>query len=95
MVVTLTARFEVRPGDEERFLEAAHGAIEATRREPGCIEYRLHRHAGTSSFLFYENWRSQADLDEHAASPHIAEFREVVTPLLEGEPVLESWSEVE
>ena len=45
--------------------------IAATRKEKGCIEYRLHTKKGESGlFIFIEEWASQADLDNHIASEH-------------------------
>jgi quinol monooxygenase YgiN len=46
--------------------------IAPTREEPGCINYDFHVAADNSCvFMFYENWRSRADLDTHLKSPHL------------------------
>lgn len=49
--------------------------VTPTRAEPGCLEYHLHvDSADPSVFVFYEVWRSKADLDAHLALPHMREF---------------------
>ena len=46
--------------------------VAPTRAEPGCISYDFHVDAADPCcFVFYENWRSQADLDAHLAMPHL------------------------
>ncbi|MDH6125052.1 quinol monooxygenase YgiN [Kitasatospora sp. GP82] len=51
--------------------------VAPTRQEPGCLEYHLHEDRDEPGvFVFYEAWRSQADLDAHLALPHLHAFRE-------------------
>ncbi|KAB7845032.1 putative quinol monooxygenase [Streptomyces mobaraensis] len=51
--------------------------VEPTRREPGCLEYHFHEDRDEPGvFVFYEAWRSRADLDAHLALPHIRDFQE-------------------
>ena len=49
--------------------------VAPTLAKPGCINYDLHRsNADPAVWLFYENWRSQADLNAHMQSRHFKEF---------------------
>lgn len=90
--LTLSAVIRVREGCEEQFLVAAEAVVLATRVEPGCVEYVLHRHDGEpGTFAFYEIWRSDEDLDAHMQTPHIAAFIAAIEPLLDGEIALERW----
>ncbi|MYW00842.1 putative quinol monooxygenase [Streptomyces sp. SID3343] len=51
--------------------------VEPTRAEPGCLAYHFHEdRADPDRFVFYEVWRSRADLDAHLALPHMAAFWE-------------------
>lgn len=57
--------------------EELHGLLAAqvgpTRAEPGCLNYDFHVDAADPCcFVFYENWRRQADLEAHLAMPHLA-----------------------
>ena len=55
---------------------------EATLQEAGCLAYQAYhdRKAPGTVFLF-ERWRSQADLDAHFATPHMAEFGAAIAKL--------------
>ncbi|MGW7075319.1 putative quinol monooxygenase [Streptomyces sp. NPDC054866] len=51
--------------------------VEPTRQEPGCLEYHFHEDRDEPGvFVFYEAWRTQADLDAHLALPHMRAFWE-------------------
>jgi quinol monooxygenase YgiN len=46
--------------------------VKPTRAEEGCINYDFHVDAeDPNTFMFYENWRSRADLDAHLKTPHL------------------------
>ncbi|UTH48889.1 antibiotic biosynthesis monooxygenase [Loktanella salsilacus] len=69
IIGTVTAKPETR--DELQALLSAQ--VAATRAEPGCLNYDFHCDAADSCcFVFYENWRTQADLDMHMVMPHLA-----------------------
>lgn len=49
--------------------------IDKTRVEEGCINYDLHQdNSNPAHFVFHENWESEAALDTHLASAHIADY---------------------
>ncbi|MGW4894701.1 putative quinol monooxygenase [Kitasatospora sp. NPDC004240] len=51
--------------------------VEPTRREEGCLEYHFHEDRDAPGvFVFYEAWRTRADLDAHLALPHMRAFWE-------------------
>ncbi len=82
--VTVVARAVARPGMEERLAEASHTLISPTRDEEGCINYDLHQNAeDPTEILFYENWRSKADLDRHLQTPHVKEVLDQLPELSE------------
>jgi quinol monooxygenase YgiN len=57
--------------------------VEPTRKEAGCINYDFHVDAEDPCvFVFYENWRSQADLDAHLEMPHLAPLFSQIDRLL-------------
>lgn len=68
IIGTLVAKPEAR--DELQVMLA--GLVEPTRAEEGCINYDFHIDPEDScTFMFYENWRSKADLDRHLAASHL------------------------
>jgi quinol monooxygenase YgiN len=50
------------------------------------VDYHLHvSDTDPNLFMFYENWRSRADLDHHLTLPHLAPIRERSGELLAAE----------
>lgn len=82
-IVTVVAYLTPRPGLEAETEKLLLSLVEPTRREPGCIDYVLHRTDGEPCvFLFYENWRSREDLDRHLTLPHLEPLFERKSELL-------------
>ena len=49
--------------------------VDASRAEPGCIEYHMLRDLQDPTlFIFYEVWQSKEHLDVHSALPHMRQF---------------------
>ncbi len=60
--------------------------LTATRAEEGCLAYDFFEsQSAPGTFIAVEAWRSQADLDAHMATPHIAAAFELLGPSLTGE----------
>jgi len=81
-MLIVAGEIEIDPAHRERAIAAALEMMEATRREPGSISYTFSgdlAHAGR--FRIFEEWQSQADLDLHFASPHMAAFQRRVAEL--------------
>ncbi|GAA1570408.1 MULTISPECIES: putative quinol monooxygenase [Streptomyces] len=75
--VTLVGTARPRPERAAELKELLLSFVEPTRREPGCLEYHFHEDRDRPGvFVFYEAWRSQADLDAHLDLPHLRDFRE-------------------
>lgn len=63
MPVTYVIRFDVRPGQRERFLALLEGVLDAMRAEPMFHQAVLHRDPQSeSTFLLYETWESHDDM---------------------------------
>lgn len=70
--VTIIARVKAKEGMEESVKQDLLSLVAQTRSEEGCINYDLHQSVEDKSrFLFYENWRSQEDMQKHLAMPYI------------------------
>ena len=62
--ITVLARLRAKKGLESRLRQELQSLLDPTRAETGCISYDLHESGEEPGlFLFYENWKSQADLD--------------------------------
>jgi quinol monooxygenase YgiN len=79
----LLAYLNVQPGTERQFLQAAKDVIVKSRLEPGAIIYNLHQSVThPTQFVFYELYRSDADLQSHRNSKHVIDFLKNVDPIL-------------
>ncbi|WP_075291130.1 putative quinol monooxygenase [Pararhizobium arenae] len=79
LIVTLTARPETR----EELFRLLVDQVGPTRAEHGCIDYNLHIDAADPCvFVFYENWKTQADLDAHMDMNHLKPLLSQIDRLL-------------
>lgn len=60
-----------------------------SRAEDGCASYACFVQADRpDAYLFFEEWRDQAVLDRHFATPHFAGFMERFPDLIDGSPAI-------
>ena len=84
---TIIGIVHAKAGKREELKAVLQGFVAPTRKEPGCIEYHMHQdESDPDLFMFYENWRSRRDLDEHLEMPYLRVLRERGDELL-GRPV--------
>jgi quinol monooxygenase YgiN len=70
--ITIIGTVVAKPETREELERLLAAQVAPTRAEPGCLNYDFHADAeDPCTFVFYENWRSQADLDAHLAMPHL------------------------
>ncbi len=71
-ICTVIAYFFAKPEKRGELEEILRGLVDRTREEPGCINYDLHQSDDDPNvFVFYENWRSRSDWDEHNQKPFL------------------------
>ncbi|MGC0422232.1 putative quinol monooxygenase [Embleya sp. AB8] len=74
---TLVGIARPRPERAEELKQLLLSFVAPTRRESGCLEYHFHEdHDEPGVFVFYEAWRTRADLDAHLELPHMRAFWE-------------------
>ena len=74
-MISFTVRMTFRPEDREEIAAILHELAAASRQEPCCVTYIPHRvEADPDTIVIYEQYRDQAALDEHRASPHFAQY---------------------
>jgi quinol monooxygenase YgiN len=72
---TLIAYLHAKPEKRGELLRILEGFVKPTRSEAGCVSYHLHVSDNDPNFfVFYENWRTRKDLDEHLRMPYLADF---------------------
>lgn len=71
--ITIIGTVTAKPETREELQGLLTAQVAPTRAEEGCINYDFHVDAADPCcFVFYENWRTQADLDAHLTMPHLA-----------------------
>lgn len=95
-VRSLIAYMRVRPGTESQFLAAAQNVIALSRRERGNLMYVLQQSVeNPQQFVFYELFKSDADLEYHRRSPHVVQFLNQVKPIVvPGQFILQKYNNV-
>ncbi len=79
--VILVATVKAKPGQEDAVRAALLTMVEPTRKEEGCLCYKLHQaKEDPTRFMFYEQWARREDLDAHSRSAHM----KALGPKLEG-----------
>jgi len=69
----------VKPGCEEKFIEAVKMNHENTRKEPGNLRFDVSRHEDEPGrFFLYEVYRTKADFAAHHQSAHYLAWKEMV-----------------
>ncbi|KQS80838.1 antibiotic biosynthesis monooxygenase [Rhizobium sp. Leaf384] len=83
MTVTIIGTVTARPECRAELEAILTQQVAPTRAEAGCINYDFHVDAGDDCvFVFYENWRSQDDLDQHMKTPHLQPLLSEIDRLL-------------
>ncbi|MGZ5546099.1 MAG: putative quinol monooxygenase, partial [Limisphaerales bacterium] len=62
-------------GSEDEVADLFRKLEVASRQEPGCLLYVVHRNvADQRRFFIYEQYRDEAAVDAHRNSPHFKEY---------------------
>ena len=70
-MISFTVRMKFLPEDREAIHECLRELTSASRKEPGCVSYIPHIvETDPTSVLIYEQYRDDAALDAHRATPH-------------------------
>lgn len=85
-LLTVIARMRAKPGKEADLRRELEALIEPTRAESGCVNYDLNQGADDQTvYYFYENWVSEAALEEHLQTAPLQRFVGIAGDLLDGE----------
>jgi quinol monooxygenase YgiN len=74
-MLVLAVTWMANPSHEDEVAEIFTKLQAASREEPGCLMYMVHRHqTDPRHFFIYEQYRDQAALEAHRNSPHFQEY---------------------
>jgi len=81
-MVVVAGSIGIDPAKREAAIAAAKEVMAATRQEPGCRSYAFSLDLDDPGrFHLFEHWESQAALDAHFKTPHMARFNAAVAGL--------------
>ncbi|WP_295693896.1 putative quinol monooxygenase [Lapillicoccus sp.] len=87
--LNVIALIPAKPGSEAVVRAALTELVGHTRQEEGCLKYELFESQATpGTFVTVEEWTSQAALDAHMASPHIAAAFAAAGDAMAGAPAI-------
>jgi quinol monooxygenase YgiN len=75
VMMVLAVTWIANSGHENEVAEIFTKLQAASRQEPGCLMYIVHRHKDDPRhFFIYEQYRDDAALQAHRDSPHFQEY---------------------
>jgi quinol monooxygenase YgiN/catechol 2,3-dioxygenase-like lactoylglutathione lyase family enzyme len=85
--VCAVAKLTVLPGHTEEAYELMRSVARETRKEDGCLAYRLHRaDEAPDTLVVYEAWASSAARDAHHKTSHMQGLMSAAGSLVEWPP---------
>lgn len=74
-MVVLAVTWMAKQGRETEVAAIFAKLSEESRKEPGCLMFVAHRHkTDPRRFFIYEQYKDDAALEAHRASPHFLQF---------------------
>jgi len=74
-MLVLAVSWMAHEGHEAEVAEIFGKLQAASRQEPGCLMYIVHRHnSEPRRFFIYEQYRDEAALEAHRNSPHFQQY---------------------
>jgi len=85
-MISIVAKFIVKNGKEQKFVEMVNDLGIASQAEEGCIEYILHKDVNKPlAYCIIEKWKDQAAIDFHNSSQHFTSIVPKITEIAQTE----------
>jgi quinol monooxygenase YgiN len=85
----IAGKFTVKPERVQDLVKLSLDMYGPSRAEAGCISYNFYEDKGTpNGFLFFEEWKDQAAIDEHFQTPHFRHFMDEFPSMIVGQPLI-------
>jgi quinol monooxygenase YgiN len=86
-MIVVVGRVQTDAHRRAELLRIGQTVAAASRLEPGCIDYRIYQDTENEhEFVFIEEWESDAALQQHFATSHVAEFMQAIRATLVAPP---------
>ncbi len=90
MMIVVYGHFTVKPEYRQDMIDLSLALIQPSSSEDGCILYSFLEDASKSGrFVFFEKWKSRADLDAHFETPYFKNFAKHFPDMIIGDGVIE------
>ena len=74
-MIVLAVLWKAKAGQEAEAERVLRALTEASRKEPGCLMFQVHRHRERKGELFiYEQYKNEAALESHRKTPHFLQL---------------------
>ena len=74
-MISFTVRMRFSSEDHDEIAQILRELTRSSRQEPGCVNYVPHWvESDPTTLLIYEQYRDEAAVEHHRASPHFAKF---------------------
>lgn len=77
-MLKVIAKRYLKSGVLDEYLTVVRPLVDASRQEPGCIEYALYINRDENSAVMMETWESEAALEEHLKIVRAAGYPELL-----------------
>jgi (4S)-4-hydroxy-5-phosphonooxypentane-2,3-dione isomerase len=82
-MVVLAVTWMAKQGREGEVVSVFAKLAQESRKEPGCVMYLVHRHkTEPRRFFVYEQYKDDAALEAHRATPHFLQYARKELPKL-------------
>jgi len=82
-MIVVTAKMTVKPGLKDEFVSGCQELIEATRKEEGCMSYKLYSDTDIQNELvMLEFWEDIESLNIHMETEHFKKFGDILDKFL-------------
>jgi quinol monooxygenase YgiN len=82
-IQTVVAEVRAKAEHVEAVKAACLALVAPSRADKGCLNYELYQSSEDATlFIFYENWESLQDIEQHLESPHSYAFDAATAGLL-------------
>ena len=86
-MIVVVGRVQTDPGRRDALIRVGQAVAQASRRETGCISYRLYEDTELENeFVFVEERENGEALQRHFATPHIREFMRAIPATIVAPP---------
>lgn len=86
-MIVVVARVRTDPEKRDALIRVGQAVAEASRRESGCIAYRLYEDTEQENeFVMIEEWESNDALQRHFATSHVRDFMKAMRATIVAPP---------